>query len=488
VNRFAQTTLWYTLAGLVGPIVALALTPLYTRTIGVAGYGTVDVLLTLWQGVFTVTLWGMATVLAGLYSGSQSEDQRQRVVLSIGIAVVLLALLIGGGVYGFSSWIAKLTHRAEASAALPYFVGALPFAVIYTTLLQVFRLRNDIRRTVLSILALVVVTAATRVGMVVVAGWGVLGMIQAAAMTNVLMALFTVAIGWQIIGTRIDGAVIKTFYRSGLPMLPVSLAGWALLYADRWLLVPHVSPIALGQYALAVLLASLLAFVIEPLKNAWQPVALQLRRCDADAFLALSYRLYESLALLFVGGLVLSAPALLWVIGADDALAAAPYVLPLASMPILGGVQLMLGIRAVRDGRTTVFGWSAVSAAVVNIGLNLVFIPQYGVSAAAWATAAAVLSATIVLGMRERATARALRIAGGLWLVALWGLCLEWWVVYGPGWTNGVALLLLGTVTVVRAWPALIQWRQLSSGIEPQADYTGMPSEVVVQREPSVWE
>ena len=50
MKRFAQTTLWYTAVGLIGPMVALVLTPLYTRAIGVAGYGTVDILLSLWQG------------------------------------------------------------------------------------------------------------------------------------------------------------------------------------------------------------------------------------------------------------------------------------------------------------------------------------------------------------------------------------------------------------------------------------------------------
>jgi O-antigen/teichoic acid export membrane protein len=104
---------------------------------------------------------------------------------------------------------------------------------------------------------------------------------------------------------------------------------------------------------------------------------------------------------------------------------------------------------------------------MVNIGLNLIFIPRYGVSAAAWATAAAAFTATLVLGMRERATARALRIGGGLWLVGLWGLCLEWWLIYGPGWANGLGLLVLMGYTLARAWPALLQWRQLRSDIEP---------------------
>ncbi|MFM2310673.1 MAG: hypothetical protein RLY87_2795 [Chloroflexota bacterium] len=467
MNRFARTTFWYTVAGLLGPVVALGLTPIYTRAIGVSGYGTVDVLLTLWQGAYTVALWGMATVLAGIYTGTADEDRQQRIVLSVGVAVVLLSCGVGAAVYPLAPWIAAITERPEAIVALPYLVGALPFAVVYTMLLQVFRLRSDIRRTVVTMLTLVVVTAATRIGMVVVAGWGVVGMIQAAALTQVVMACVTVLLGWRLIGRRLDGHIVEQYYRTGLPLFPVSIASWVLLYADRWLLAPQVSPLALGQYALGVLVASLLAFAIEPLKNAWQPIALRNNRHEDERFLATSYRLYESVALLVGAGVVLGAPSLLWIIGGADAQAAARYVLPLASMPVLGGVQVLVGIRAVHHGRTPTFGVSGVSAAVVNLVLNLLLIPTYGVMGAAWATAAAAMTGTLALAWAERQTIRQMQVGAGLWLVCAWGVGLAWWGNVGAGWGIGVVLLCLVTVTIFRAWPAVKAWRSLGSSIDP---------------------
>ena len=478
MKRFAQTTLWYTAVGLIGPLVALVLTPLYTRAIGVAGYGTVDILLSLWQGAYTVALWGIGTVLAGMYMATSDEAQRRTIIVSAGTVVVGLGLVIGAGLLVCAPLIGQIIARPETTEAMPYLVGALPFAVVYTLFLSVFKLRNDVRRVVWSMIGLVVITASTRIGLVVWWDGGVVGMVQAAALTNMLMALLTIGLGWSLVGQRVDVRVIKTVLRTGLPLLPVSLTGWVLLYADRWLLAPQVDALALGHYALAVLVASLLAFAIEPLKNAWQPIALQPRYRDDDAFLALSYRVYMPVVLLSIGVLVLLAPALLWVIGGAAALPAAPYVLALSSMPLLGGVQMLLGIRAVRDGRTAVFGWGSMVAAVVNLGVNIMFIPSYGVAAAAWGTALAAAAATVVLGLRERDTTRAIVPLHGVGTALLWLGLLWWWGVAGPTWWGALAL---GATALGLVWSAVRPLRELARRLKPELDDTGMPSEVVVQ-------
>lgn len=478
MKRFAQTTLWYTAVGLIGPLVALLLTPLYTRAIGVAGYGTVDLLLSLWQGAYTVALWGIGTVLAGMYSASSDETQRRTIVVSASAVVVGLGLVIGAGLLVSAPHIGQLIARPETAEAMPYLVGALPFAVVYTLFLSVFKLRNDVRRVVWSMIGLVVITAATRIGLVVWWDGGVLGMIQAAALTNLLMALLTLGLGWTLVGPRVEVRVMQTVLRTGLPLLPVSLTGWVLLYADRWLLAPQVDALALGHYALAVLVASLLAFAIEPLKNAWQPIALQPRYRDDDAFLALSYRVYLPVSLLLVGVLVLLAPALLWVIGGAAALPAAPYVLALSSMPVLGGVQMLLGIRAVRDRRTTVFGWGSLIAALVNLGVNISFIPSYGVAAAAWGTALAAVAATVVLGLRERESAQAIAPLHGIGAALCWLGLLWWWGVAGPTWWGALAL---GVLAIGLVWSAVQPIRELALRLQPELDDAGMPREVVVQ-------
>jgi O-antigen/teichoic acid export membrane protein len=133
-----------------------------------------------------VALWGIGTVLAGMYSATSDETQRRTIVVSASAVVVGLGLVIGAGLLVSAPHIGQFIARPETAEAMPYLVGALPFAVVYTLFLSVFKLRNDVRRVVWSMIGLVVITAATRIGLVVWWDGGVVGMIQAAALTNLL--------------------------------------------------------------------------------------------------------------------------------------------------------------------------------------------------------------------------------------------------------------------------------------------------------------
>ena len=64
LRRLFGATIAYTLVGLVGPAVGFVLTPLYVRALGMAGYGTVDLLQTLANVAYTAAIIGMPMVLA----------------------------------------------------------------------------------------------------------------------------------------------------------------------------------------------------------------------------------------------------------------------------------------------------------------------------------------------------------------------------------------------------------------------------------------
>lgn len=466
MHRFRTATLWYTIVGLIGPVVALVLTPLYTRAIGVAGYGTVDVMQSFWQGIYTIAFWGMGTVFAGIYLGASDEPERQIRLTSVLVAVCGCALVVSGLLLLTGVRVATVLARPETAVAMPLLALALPFAVVNATLQAVFRVRHDVWRSVVSTLGLVVITAATRLGLVVWGEYGVNGMLAALALTNILMALLCVLLGYRYIGGRADRAMMWMVVRAGAPLLPASITGWMVLYADRWLLAPQVSAVALGQYALAVLIASLLAFAYEPVKNAWQPIAV---RCADDAFLLLSGRMVAVLVPVTVTALLVLTPLLLALVAGSEAAAAAPLVLPLLAVPVAGLVQMLLTVRAVKAVRTGVLGVSGVLAAAVNIGLNLLLIPTYGVMGAAWATAAAAFVATMVVANQERPLVRvwlrtpeALLCAG--WVVAV----VAWW------WTGALWLVIVVVAGVLwRGWQVWPQWRSLLEGQRDDTVVTG---------------
>ena len=471
MQRFRSATLWYTVVGFVGPAVALLLTPLYTRALGIAGYGTVDVVQSFWQGIFTVAFWGMGTVFAGLYTRSTDPARQQTVMASVLLVTAVLAAVVGVAVALWRVSIATLLARPDVAPVLPLLAAALPFAVVNATFQALFRLRLDIGRSVAATLGLVVISAGTRLGLVVWADAGVTGMLWALALTNVAMALWCTVLGWRLVRCAVDWTLVREILWAGAPLLPVSIAGWVVLYADRWLLASQVTAEALGQYALAVLVASLAAFLFEPLKSAWLPVALRLRD---SAFVAVSLRAAAGVIAVVVTGLVAAAPTALWLIGGGAAVAAAPLVLPLVVLPVASLWQTIVGVTAVRTVRTGVFGVSGVVAAGVNVGLNLLLIPRWGVMGAAWATSAAALAATAVVCLRERQL-----VASVVWTrdTAVW---LGWSVLLGSWWWTGwwelgVACSGAAALSAWRTWQLWPVWR---SAVEPQRDDAGVTGEI----------
>ena len=90
----------------------------------------------------------------------------------------------------------------------------------------------------------------------------------------------------------------------------------------------------------------------------------------------------------------------------------------------------------------------------------------------------AAAAATVVLGLRERDTARAIVPLHGVGTALLWLGLLWWWGVAGPTWWGALAL---GATALGLVWSAVRPLRELARRLKPELDDTGMPSEVVVQ-------
>ncbi len=392
LRRLFGATIAYTLVGLVGPAVGFVLTPLYVRALGMAGYGTVDLLQTFANMAYTAAIIGMPMVLASVYVQRAAESERADVIANALAVVVGWAALIALGLSLCAPWLAQLTQRPATAWLMQIQLLAMPFGVVHGTLVAMLRLREAVRLTLVLTLVGVVVTAAVRLTLVVWLGWGIAGMVVAAAATHVVNGIVALWLTRQWWRGRVDWATMQLLWRRGLPLVPSNIAVWLLLYEDRWLLAGVITPAAQGHYAVAALLVSLLALVIDPFRNAWQPLALTYaERPTAGEFYATSLRIYVAVALLAAMMMGLWAPELLWLFGGSAAQPAAQLLWPLLLVPLCSGVMTIVGIVPTIRGKLTILGWSTAAAAVVNTLLNLWLIPHWGAMGAGIATGLAAM-------------------------------------------------------------------------------------------------
>ena len=458
MRRLFGATIAYTLVGLVGPAVGFVLTPLYVRALGMAGYGTVDLLQTLTHVAYTAAIIGMPMVLASVYVPRSDESDRADVLASALVVVMAWAGVVALGLSLIAPWLAQFTHRPDTVWLMQIQLLAMPFGVVHGTLVAMLRLREAVRLTIVLTLVGVVVTAVVRLTLVVWQAWGIPGMVIAAAATHVVNGILALWLTRQWWWGQVGWPTMLLLWRRGLPLVPSNIAVWVLLYEDRWLLAGVITPAAQGHYAVAALLVSLLALVIDPFRNAWQPVALAYAgKATAGDFYATSLRVYMAVALLAAMVMGLWAPEFMWFFGGVAAQPAARLLWPLLLVPLCSGVMTIVGIVPTIQGKLTILGWSTAAAAAVNTLLNLWLIPYWGAMGAGIATGIAAMVMPSMIWWQARrmiAVAYDWRALTGYVLLAVAGVLMALW--WGADWS-----VRIGAVIGYGALVGLYEYRLL---------------------------
>lgn len=253
-----------------------------------------------------------------------------------------------------------------------------------------------------------------------------------AASTVTLLMLLPVMAGrltWQL-----DMSLWKRLMRFGLPFVPGGL-GYALterinifflermdpariqsLYAERFTdpdlaaraaeLGPSVyTDYIVGTYGGMIKLAVLMALFVQMFRYAWQPFFLQRQRDDDVAslfgrvfflvswvlgavLLAVSFTANDIVALPLPGGRHLIAPSY-WM---------GLHVIPVALLGyFFQGWYYHFSAGVYIRARTRWFLHATLAGSAVAVGVNAVFVPLYGMAAAAWATTGSYATMALVL-------------------------------------------------------------------------------------------
>lgn len=188
----------------------------------------------------------------------------------------------------------------------------------------------------------------------------------------------------------LSSEVVIKGLRYGVPVFVHTLAWLALNSGDRFLLQHFATLDAVGTYGLGYSIGATLSLYIGVYNRSFMPVLF--RSADLSTPL-LRQRVARSFVALVTGSgacgafLLLVVPGVLAMVGAanryGDALTVVGIVA--AAYTCLAAYQALTNV--VWLARKTTYSMIAtVSAAVVNVAVNLLLIPRYGVAGAAWAT------------------------------------------------------------------------------------------------------
>jgi O-antigen/teichoic acid export membrane protein len=398
-RRVAKDIALYSAGDLLFRATAFITLPIYTRILTPSDYGV-------WAYVTAgVSLLSALLAVGGdqaytrFFFEAKTLEDKQRLTSSwFGFL-----LLWSGGIVlliapasSVASQVAFGTHRWTVLIILILLTAP---TTLMNTLLGLV-MRNEFRPKPFMVINIVLTLATVTLSLIFAVGfgWGITGLAggQLAALTLILPARIWYA--RHLLRLSFSADLLKRLLRFGVPLVPGTVAWWIFGLSDR-IVLGHFSTLReVGLYSVANSLTSVLGLLVGSLGLAWLPHAVRMYedgRDDAPAFYG------RMLVYIIVGfgtlAVVVTAFSheLLATLATHRYLDASRAVGPLAlgfvayaTIQVTGsGMSLKK-----RTGYLAVFAWAA---AILNLGLNLAFVPAYGMLASAWATFASYVFLTI---------------------------------------------------------------------------------------------
>jgi O-antigen/teichoic acid export membrane protein len=387
VRRLSKDTVVYGFGNAVLSSISLFLVPIYTRIFSREDYGALDIIATASSLLSLLLLLGLSAAVFRFYHDEDEKGKRE--LLSTGFWYQFLATLVicvvGAlcaqplsaflfGSIGYSTFVAirLLTIPFDAMMRMPVTVMRLNFQKFRYNLLVLGR---GLFQTVLTIILVVFF----RKGLM---GVFVSGLVSAFLFSG--LGLVLTARHFRLVFSLQRFRQLLGF---GVPLVPASLSRWIMGSADRFFLLKMASLGQVGLYAVGFKLASPQTFLFLAFQLAWSPIAYSIyRQPEAERvfrkvflyFLLLSSTLGMFLSLFSLEALkLLTRPAYYdgyMVVGL------------LAFGRVLHGAFYMASMGIAFANKMQYYALSVACGAALNLVLNFLLVPPFGMMGAAVAT------------------------------------------------------------------------------------------------------
>jgi len=367
------------------------LLPIYVQYLTKADYGVLALLASIEAPVKLFFRWGVDGAFMRYWYDCEDEGERQR--LASTIFFFLLAL---NGALLVASVIAA-PFLSERLLQAPGYTLALQLVLLNTfaigfTFIPFHVLRMEKRAGEFSALTLArsVSTLVLRILLVIGFTMGVMGVVLADIIVTAAVLLVMVRWFAPLLRPMFSRTILRKSLAFGLPRVPHGFALQVMSVGDRFVMARYLTVAEIGVYSMGVSFGLIEKVALGAFEYAWAPFYYATAR-EPDAprvFAAVTTYGVAALALMTAG---LSAIAfdLLNVVTRGQYVDAAGVVSWTAVGVFFYGIYLLTSIGLNLTSHTQYYPISTAIGAALNIGLNVLWIPRYGIIGAAWANGAA---------------------------------------------------------------------------------------------------
>ncbi len=390
IIQLGKHSIVYGIGQILQRLAGFLLIPLYTTYYTPTEYGIQEILLNTSTVMTTILGLGMLSGLYRAYFTYDDEVRRLNVVRTALSTFVVLPLAVGGVCILFAEPLSVLLLSDASFAPLLILtivyvmlsnIVSLPFAVL--------RARSESVRFVTYSLVQFLVNAGATTLLIASFRRGIRGNLEGNVLGQITVLLLFAPLLWKLRKAHFSWIDLKEMLTFGLPLVPALLGSLSLTVADRYFLRAFAAFDTVGVYGLGYKVGmAVQVFVVTPFILSWSPVMWSVaNKPYANRFYAKVLTYYSMVSLYAALAISILGPQLLRLLSRQAIYWKASPLLPLITLSyVLYGVYSQVSVGLNLRKKTQYLSFIMVSAALLNLLLNFLLIPPWGMMGAAWAT------------------------------------------------------------------------------------------------------
>jgi O-antigen/teichoic acid export membrane protein len=364
--------------------------PIFTRIFDPAQYGAwsfINVMIAFLTGIL---LLGGDNAYTRYFFKCKSDQERQALTATWFSFLAVWSIVVLVSVLPFSRFLSAWMLGSENYlAAWVIGLASSPLAMINLILSQA--LRNRFRAKAFTVLNIITaaLTITLAVLFVLVFNLGVAGALLGAALASLVMLPVRVWFVRDLLAWSFSVRLLKQLLAFGLPLVPMNIAFWLFSNADRLMLARIADLESVGLYSISAAMAAALMLLQNAVGQSWLPHAMKIYEENEEY----AREIFSRTMVFFlagsgfvVTGFVALAQEVLFVL-VPPAYYASFWAIPMLAVGFLFFTSAHITSVVIMVKNKTVYIMIACwVVAVVNIGLNSLLIPNFGIVGAGAAT------------------------------------------------------------------------------------------------------
>lgn len=382
IPKILQNSVIYTIISVLQKGISFFLMPLYTAFLSPADYGILGVISSVSSFLSVFITLGLESAAARFYyKNNKDEGYAKRVYGNVAIIILANSLLWGSVFIGGHEWI--VDPIVDDIEFFPYvFIGILnvivtPMYLLYQSYLQT---RQDAAHYGINSLSCFLLQVTLTVLSLTVFKLGVFGVLVSQLITALVFFIYVVIVFLRKQSLVIERPILKDCFKYSLPLLPHTLANWSNGTLDKLLVNGIRSQTDAGMYNVGQQYGSVMSFVANAINQAYVPwfyekvndgkqgIKRIIQTADASICVVSLIAIAMSLFAEEIFAVMISNPAY------DGVWKIVPCIV--FAYVFQSIYFFFVNVLFLKD--TQVIFTITITSVAVNIGLNLMLIPELG--------------------------------------------------------------------------------------------------------------